>query len=164
MAFAFAAFSPQLAVNYSLVRCLFFYVFRAFDGFANFEDVADVVHKAKHAHREESDCVKGEERSNDVLASVDVFKQTEDAVDADEEFDERHPRELLCVMALDFLLCATALRGTDEAALCSKHGGKHCAGVADCDAYAESHQDGEREQADLPTGVAGATLGDKVKD
>ncbi len=122
------------------------------------------MHKAKHAHREEADCIKGKERSNDVLAGVDVFEQTENAVDADEELDKCHPRELLCVMALGLLLGATAFRGTDEAALCTENCGEHCAGVADCDANAEGHQDGEREQADLPTGVAGATLGDKVKN
>ncbi len=65
--------SPRFAVNYSLVRSLFFDAFRALNGLANFEDVADVMHKAKHAHREEADCIKGEERSNDVLAGVDVF-------------------------------------------------------------------------------------------
>ena len=67
-------------------------------------------------------------------------------------------------MALGLLLCATVLRGTDEAALCTENCGEHCARVADCDANAERHQDGEREQADLPTGVAGATLGNKVKN
>ena len=67
-------------------------------------------------------------------------------------------------MALDFLLCATALRGTDEAALCAKNCGEHSAGVANGDTYAKCHQNGEREQANLPTGVAGATLGDKVKN
>jgi len=74
------------------------------DSSANFEDVADVMHKAKHAHREETDCIKGKERSDDVLAGVDVFEQTENAVNTDDKFKERHPRELLCVVALCLLL------------------------------------------------------------
>ena len=121
------------------------------------------MHKAKHAHREEANRIKGEERSNDVLASVDVFEQTEDAVNTHDEFHESHPRELLGVVA-DLGLGAAALRRADEATLGAKYCGKHGAGVADCDANAKSHQDGEREQANLPSGVAGATLGDKVKN
>ena len=74
------------------------------DSSANFEDVADVMHKAKHAHREETDCIKGKERSDDVLAGVDVFEQTENAVNTDDKFKECHPRELLCVVALCLLL------------------------------------------------------------
>ena len=62
------------------------------------------MHKAKHAHREEADCIKGKERSDDVLAGVDVFEQTENAVDANDKFKERHPREFLCVVALGLFL------------------------------------------------------------
>ena len=130
----------------------------------DFEQVADVVHKGEHAHRKEPDGVERKERSNNPLARVDVFEQTEDAVNTDNEFEERHPRELLCVVAYGLLLGSTALRGTDEAALGAENGGEHSAGVAHRDAYAKSHQDGQREQADLPTGIAGATLGDKVKN
>ncbi len=122
------------------------------------------MHKGEHAHRKEPDSVKREERSDDVLAGVDVFEQTEDAIDANDEFEERHPRELLCVMANGLFLGVTALRGADEATLGAKHGGENGAGVAHCDAHAESHQDGQREQTDLPTGIARATLGDKVKN
>ena len=143
---------------------MFFDAFRTLDSSADFEDVADVVHEAKHAHREEADCIKSKERSNDVLASVNVFEQTENAVDANDKFKECHPRELLCVVALDLLLCATALRGADKTALGAKNCGEHSAGVANGNANAKCHQDGEREQANLPTGVAGATLGDKVKN
>ena len=143
---------------------MFFNAFGTLEGSADFEDIADVMHKGEHAHREETDCIKREERSNDVLAGVDVFEQTENAIDANEEFEESHPRELLCVVALGLLLCSTALRGADKAALGAKHSSEHSAGVANGNANAKCHQDGEREQANLPTGVAGATLGDKVKD
>ena len=34
----------------------------------------------------------------------------------------------------------------------------------DRDAYAKSHQNGQRKQADLPTGIAGTTLCDKAKN
>jgi len=37
-------------VNYSLVCCLFFDAFGALDGSTNFEDVADIMHKAQYAH------------------------------------------------------------------------------------------------------------------
>lgn len=153
-----------LVLQIALVRCLFFHVFRALDGSADFDQVVDVVHKGKYAHREETDCIECKEWADNVLACVDIFEQTKNAVDSDEKFDERHPRELLCVMALCFLFGSTALRGTDEAALCSKNSGEYGARVAYGDTDTESHQNGEREQTNLPTGVAGATLGDKVKD
>ena len=99
------------------------------------------MHKGEHAHRKEANGVKGEERSDNVLAGVDVFEQTENAVNADEHFNKRHPREFLGVVAFDFLFGSTALRGTDEAALGAENGGEYGAGVADGDAYAKSHQD-----------------------
>ena len=55
-------------------------------GLMHFDDVADVVHKGEHAHREEANGVKGEERSDNELLRTDVFQETEDAVDSDEEF------------------------------------------------------------------------------
>lgn len=82
-----------------LVRSLFFHVLGAFDGLVDFEQVADVVHKGEHAHRKEPDGVERKERSNNPLARVDVFEQTENAVNADDEFEKRHPRELLRVVA-----------------------------------------------------------------
>ena len=122
------------------------------------------MHKGEHTNGEESDCIKGKERSDNVLACVDVFEQTEDAINANDEFEECHPRELLCVMTLGLLLFATALRCADKAALRAENCGEHCAGVANGNAYAKCHQDGERKQADFPTCIAGATLGDKVKN
>ena len=130
----------------------------------HFDDVADVVHKGEHAHREEADRVEGEERSDNELLRTDVFQETEDAVDSDEEFEHGHPRELLGVVALGLLLGSAALRGADEAALGTDHGREHGTGVAHCNADTESHEDREAEQADLPTGVAGAALCDKVKN
>lgn len=128
------------------------------------DQVADVVHEAEHAHGEETDCVEGEERSDDELLCADVFEKTEDAVDPDTQFDDCLPRELLSVVALGLLLGSAALRGADEAALGTDHSGEHRAGVADRDTHAKSHEDGEAEQADLPAGVAGAALCNEVKN
>lgn len=149
-----------LALSVSLLFSSFF----CGAGLVHFDEVADVVHKAKHAHREETDGVKGEERSDNELLRTDVFQKTEDAVDADEELEHGHPWELLGVVALGLLLGAAALRGADKAALGTDHGREHGAGVAHCNADTESHEDREAEQADLPTGVAGAALCHKVKN
>ena len=109
----------------------------------HFDDVADVVHKGEHAHREEANGVEGEERSDNELLRTDVFQETEDAVDSDEEFEHGHPRELLGVVALGLLLGSAALRGADEAALATDDCGEHGAGVAYGNANAKGHQDGE---------------------
>ena len=130
----------------------------------HFEEVSDVVHEGEHAHREETDGIEGEERSDNELLRTDVFQKTEDAVDADAEFDYSLPRELLGVVALRLLLGAAALRGADKTALGTDYGREHGAGVAHCNANTESHEDREAEQADLPTGVAGAALSHKVKN
>lgn len=133
-------------------------------GLVHFDDVADVVHEAKHAHREEADGIEGEERSDNELLGANVFQKTEDAVDADTEFDNGLPRELLGIMALGLLLGTAAFRCADKAALGADYGREHGAGVAHCNADTESHEDREAEQADLPTGVAGAALCHKVKN
>ena len=65
----------------------------------DFEQVADVVHETQDAHRKEPDGVKRKERSDNPLAGVDVFEQTEDAIDTDDEFEQRHPWELLRIVA-----------------------------------------------------------------
>ena len=65
----------------------------------HFEQVAHVVHEAQRTHREEADGIECEERSDDELLRTDVFEQTEDAVDAHAQFDNRLPGELLCVVA-----------------------------------------------------------------
>lgn len=134
-------------------------------GLVDFDDVAYEVHKAQNANRKEADGVEGEERSDDELLSADVFEHTEDAIDTDKEFDEGEPRELLCVVAGGLLLgTGTALRGADEAALATGNGSEHGLGVADGDTYTQSHENRHAEQADLPTGVAGATLCNEVKN
>ena len=130
----------------------------------HFEDVSDVVHEAQDAHREEAHRVEGEERSDNELLGTDVFQKTEDAVDTNAKFDNGLPGELLGVVALGLLLGTAALRGADKAALGTDHGREHGTGVAHCNADTESHEDREAEQADLPTGVAGAALCDKVKN
>ena len=124
------------------------------------DQVLEVLDKAQSAHGEEADCVKGEERSDDELASADVSENTHDAVCAHGEFNDGKVWELLTE---EGMLFTAGLRGADKGTFAAENCGEPSACIADSDADAHGHQSRERKHTGLPTGVTGAALSDKVK-